>query len=300
MKKRRSFIKWLLLAAVAAGLALLLYPAFSSRWNALRQSRAITAYQAEVEELDDARREELLAQAEDYNRRLAQGGGGFALSGGEAAEFFGLLGSSGGAVGYVEIPAIGLSLPLYLGSSPGVVQEGAGILEGGSVPVGGADTHAVLTGHRGLPSETLFTHLDRLGPGDEFSVHILGRTVRYQVERTLTVLPEEMEALAIQPGRDLCTLVTCTPYGINTHRLLVQGSRAEEETQIAGVVRGDGAVIDPRAVGLWLASPLFAAALLGKGRRKEGDWVEKALETGRQRPFGSGSGAGADDCRRGI
>ena len=182
------------------------------------------------------------------------------------------MGSTGGAVGYIEIPAIKLSLPIYLGTSESVLQAGVGTMEGSSLPIGGESTHAVLTGHRGLPSATLFTNLDQLVLGDTFHVHVLNETCSYEVDQILIVEPEDLAALEIVEGEDYCTLVTCTPYGINTHRMLIRGHRVETPDDVIYTqVSADALQIDPLLIAPLVAAPLLVLLLvwmLGGGRHK--------------------------------
>lgn len=233
MNKRRWSGR-ILAGCFLAGLCLLAYPAVSSRWNASRQSRAISRYTQQMAQMDASGYAGILERARAYNGALELGEYGSA-----EAEFLALKKSLEGPAGYLEIPAIDVKLPIYLGTEESVLQAGAGVLAGSSIPIGGDSTHAVLTGHRGLPSATLFTHLDRLEPGDRFCVQVLGETAAYQVTGVQVVEPWQMETLAIQPGEDLCTLVTCTPYGINTQRLLIHGRRAEEQQAETAVLRRD-------------------------------------------------------------
>lgn len=237
MEKRRRITCLLIIVLLLSGLALLLYPAVSSAWNRAHQGRVIADYLEQRKSTANSRDKQLLAEARRYNQRLARLGGGFELSEAERTEFFSMLGADGGAAGYLEIPAIGLRLPVYLGTDESVLQMGAGVLEGSSLPVGGADTHTVITGHCGLPTATLFTHLDRLAVGDGVILHVLGETLHYEVSAMEIVAPYEMDSLAVRPGEDLCTLVTCTPYGINSHRLLVRCRRQPEETPDSGRTR---------------------------------------------------------------
>ncbi len=219
----------LLLSVFLLGLALLLYPTVSDCWNTFHASRAITRYTEQVAELDRERYAALWEAAREYNGRLAEKENRFLMSDEEREEYEGLLDVAGnGIMGYLEIPGIGCTLPIYHGTGEAVLQVGAGHLEGSSLPVGGAGTHCVLSGHRGLPSARLFTDLDRVAVGDRFSLRVLDETLCYEVDQILTVEPSDVDALAIEAGKDYCTLVTCTPYGINSHRLLVRGHRAEE------------------------------------------------------------------------
>ena len=273
--KRANISVLAMVAALLVGLFLLLYPPLSSNWNARRQSGAIAGYTQRLAAMEETQYEALLAVARDYNDALARRGNDFDYSAAQRQAFSALLGNAGEAVGYLEIPAIELRLPIYLGTEESVLQSGAGVLEGSSIPIGGESTHAVLTGHRGLPSATLFTHLDRLEAGDIFEVHVLGQTASYCVEDIVIVEPNEMDRLMIRSGEDWCTLVTCTPYGVNSHRMLVQGRRTETVQQDAAArVAADALQIRPRTVAVGLALPvllvLCAASITGTARlRKE-------------------------------
>ena len=225
MKKNR-FITIVLTVVFLAGLSLLLYPTVSNLWNSLHQSRAITEYAKEVEEIDPQVSKKLWADAENYNQSLLEDSDRFTMTKEKKAEYEKQLSVNGESImGYVEVPAIDCSLPIYHGTDEAALQVAIGHLEGSSLPTGGKGTHCVLSGHRGLPSARLFTDLDELTEGDIFMLKVLGRTMTYEVDQILTVDPYDLEALEIDPEKDYCTLVTCTPYGINTHRLLVRGHR---------------------------------------------------------------------------
>lgn len=241
---RRAFCKTLETLAVLGILATGFYPALSDAWNRRASERAILAYRSSlwerISEEDLAQERE---QAMVYNRRLAASGRGIgALTEEQEREYGALLNISGdGVMGYLEIPAISVRLPIYHGTSDAVLAKGAGHLEGSSLPVGGPGTHALLSGHRGLPSARLFTDLDELKEGDAFVIHVLGESHVYEVIRTETVLPEETEGIRIEEGADLVTLITCTPYGVNTHRLLVTGERSGELNGVSsGAVTSEG------------------------------------------------------------
>lgn len=269
MKNKK--ISTIVLALIfAAGLALLLYPTVSDVWNKMHQSRAIVQYTRQVETLDPARFADLWAQAEAYNRTLLDNPDRFQDPEAQLAACEQLLVVSDiDVIGTLEIPGIGVTLPIYHGTSEGVLQVGVGNVEGSSLPTGGAGTHCVLSGHRGLPSARLLTDLDDLIVGDTFTLTVLDRTMTYQVDQILTVLPYEMEALAIDPQQDYCTLVTCTPYGINTHRLLVRGRRvdgaaaaqpAADSVPAAAALTADAVPVPPAAVAAWLLAPFAIAA----------------------------------------
>ena len=256
------------------GLSLVLYPSVSDYWNSLHQSRAIATYAEEVSGLDPGRYEQLWAEAVDYNRTLRDRDNAFLLSETQKAAYDGLLNVGGnGVMGYIEIPTIGVSLPIYHGTDEGVLQIAVGHIEWTSLPVGGESSHCVISGHRGLPSAKLFTNLDKLVVGDTFLFRVLDETLTYEVDQILIVEPQEVSALTIREGEDLCTLVTCTPYGINTHRLLVRGHRVENaETARTIRVTADAMQVEPLIVAPMVAAPMLAVLLiwvmLGGGKRK--------------------------------
>ena len=262
MKKSRASTV-ILIIVFLVGLSLLLYPSLSDYWNSFRQSRAIASYVESVSHLDQQKYDALLEEARAYNAALVGDKTRFSPTEEELAEYLTLLGSTGAAVGYVEIPAIKLTLPIYLGTSETVLQVGVGTMEGSSLPIGGESTHAVLTGHRGLPSATLFTDLDRLVQGDMFHIHILNETCTYEVDQILIVEPAEMDALEIVEGEDYCTLVTCTPYGVNSHRMLVRGHRIETpEDAVFVQVSPDALQMDPLFIAPFVAVPILLVLLL--------------------------------------
>lgn len=263
MRKRRSTI--LLLAVFLIGLSLLLYPSVSNYINTRHQSYAIASYEKGIAKLaatDDAA---MLKAAEAYNQKLAASPVSFTLTKEQSEEYERLLDpTDSGIMGSVEIPVIGVSLPIYHGVSDAVLQVGAGHLPGSSLPVGGAGTHCVISGHRGLPSSRLFTDLDQMKNGDLFLLHVLDQTLAYKVDQIRTVDPDETELLAITAGKDYCTLLTCTPYGINTQRLLVRGVRVpyDSAAQSSSDVSADAAAADPMLVASALAVPVFLILLI--------------------------------------
>lgn len=272
--KKGNLSTVILILVFMLGLGLLLYPSVSDYWNSFHATRSITAYAEQVAELDNDRYAELWAAAREYNERLAQKEKRFILSDEEKKEYNELLNVSGaGVIGYIEIPPIKCSLPIYHGTDETVLQIAIGHIEGSSLPVGGEGTHSVLSGHRGLPSAKLFTDLDRLTEGDRFLLRILDETLSYEVDQILIVEPHEMGALEIEAGKDYCTLVTCTPYGINTHRLLVRGHRVENEEDAQSVrVTADALQIEPTIVAPLVAAPmllvLLIAMLISTGRKR--------------------------------
>lgn len=260
MKKENSkFTTVLLLLTFVVGLSLLLYPSVSDYWNSLHQTRAIASYAEEVSNLDQTKYDELLAAANRYNRALASREQNHLLNDAQKQEYNQLLNVSGlGVIGYIEVPKIDCSLPIYHGTEDAVLQIAVGHLEWSSLPVGGASTHCVLSAHRGLPSAKLFTHLDEMTEGNIFMLRVLDNVLTYEVDQILIVEPSELDALEIEAGKDYCTLVTCTPYGINTHRLLVRGHRIEnvEESKTIRVM-ADAMQIEPLLVAPLVATPIL-------------------------------------------
>ena len=245
LKKHWSTL--LLLMILLAGLGLLGYPTFADWWNSFHQSRAIASYAEEVSQIDDADYEKMLKDAHAYNKKLLKKGDSrYLMTDEEREEYNAILNVTGtGIMGYIEIPKINVSLPLYHGTDEAILQTAIGHIEGSSLPVGGIGTHCVVSGHRGLPSAKLFTDLDKLQEGDIAQITVLDEMLTYEVDQIRIVMPNELEDLAIDPKKDYLTLVTCTPYGINSHRMLVRGHRIENPD--AGEVRvtSDATQIEP-------------------------------------------------------
>ena len=249
---KRKILTVLAILLGLAGLGVLLYPSVSNWMEQAKQRRQIAAYQEAQAQMEQKRRAALLAEADRYNQKLAELGISFDMLGEaekEALLIDGksydelLLAEDSGVMGYLEIEKIKLKLPIYHGVSEEALESGVGHLEGTSLPVGGETTHAILFGHRGLPSAKLFTDLDQLEEGDHFLIHVLNETLCYEVDKISVVKPEETSSLAVEEGKDLVTLLTCTPYGVNTERLLVRGHRvpyveqevADEKTPLSGI-----------------------------------------------------------------
>ena len=272
MRKHLSTI--LLLFILLIGLSLLLYPTVSDYWNSFHQTRAIATYAENVAKLDNAHYDRLWEDARAYNRTLGLRSNPYYLAEEQKAEYERLLDVSGlGVMGYIEIPQIDVSLPIYHGTEESVLQIAVGHLEWTSLPVGGESTHCVLSGHRGLPSAKLFTNLDKLREGDTFLLRVLDEVLTYEVDQILIVEPQETAALQIEEGKDYCTLVTCTPYGINTHRLLVRGHRIDNMEEAKTIrVTADAVQIEPLLVAPIVAIPmlliLLVLLLLPRRRRK--------------------------------
>ena len=200
----------------------------SNYWNAQHQTQAVVDYTERIERMDDSEKLNEIGRAEDYNSMLIDNGRRFSPSKQEDELYRGILSTDdNGMMGYITIPELRLKLAIYHGVDESVLQVGIGHIEGSSLPVGGDSTHCVISGHRGLPSAKLFTDIDKLVVGDVFMLHVYDEMLTYEIDQILIVEPEDYSALAIEEGKDYCTLVTCTPYGINTHRLLVRGHRVE-------------------------------------------------------------------------
>lgn len=261
MKKHGSTI--LLFLIFFIGLSLLVYPTFSDWWNSFRQTRAIVDYDAAIADLKTEDYSSYFEAAEEYNRQISQLE--YPLMYHEEVpgynEALNLTGN--GIMGYIQIPKIDVSLPVYHGTSEGVLQVAVGHLEGTSLPTGGEGTHCALSAHRGLPSARLFTDLDLMELGDIFTLTVLDRLLTYQVDQILIVEPQDVRPLYVVEGEDLCTLVTCTPYGINSHRMLVRGHRIEniEEAKVRRVT-ADAVLIEPVLVAPVVAAPMLFALLI--------------------------------------
>ena len=288
-KKNHRVSNLVLVLILLTGLVIMAYPAFSEYWNSLHQSRAIMGYAQRVAELTNEEYEAILSSALDYNKRLLDLPNRWLVEHDEdlKMDYETQLNADGtGDMGFITIPKINVNLPVYHGTSDSVLQTSIGHIAGTSLPVGSTHSneedflvpdyasHCVLSGHRGLPSARLFSDLDAMEVGDIFYLTILDQTLTYEVDKITVILPEEMAELEIFPGQDLCTLMTCTPYGINTHRLLVRGSRIENEKKKLNVrITADGLRIDPLYVAPFIAVPVlilmvFWVLIMTSGRKK--------------------------------
>lgn len=264
MKWLKKHLSTLILVAVfVVGLCLLLYPSFSDYWNSFHQSRAIANYAEAVANIDDDTYERLWDEAVSYNEKIAKRAFALTLSDAELSEYNQVLDVTGtGIMAYIEILKINCALPIYHGTDEAVLQIAAGHITGTSLPVGGESSHCVISGHRGLPSARLFTDIDKLIIGDTFMIRTLDETLTYEVDQVLIVLPEETSSLAIEEGRDYCTLVTCTPYGVNSHRLLVRGHRTATVDGNRIRVTADAQQIEPVFVAPVVAAPMLLILLV--------------------------------------
>ncbi len=260
------------------GICVLLYPTVADWWNGQRQSRAVASYDEAVANMPREDYSQYLAEARAYNESLYQKGSAAALSDPGLVQGYDdmLRVTAAGIMGYITIDKIDVNLPIYHGTDESTLSAGAGHLEGSSLPIGGENTHCVISAHRGLPSSRLFTDLDKLEIGDTFQLHVLGDTLAYEIDQIVTVLPSEIEELYIHKGEDLCTLMTCTPYGINTHRLLLRGHRipyiAEEEEEAETVATGGNRgiiMIAAIVIGAVILILLLSQILVMLARRKK-------------------------------
>ncbi|MBR3760496.1 MAG: class C sortase [Ruminococcus sp.] len=276
MKKKSSLITTIIFTIMLfVGLSVMLYPIVSNWWNSRVQSRAIANYEAAISNMDTSEIEAMLAQANEYNEKIARLDSPF-TNYDQIPGYDDILDVSGtGIMGYVSIPVIQVEIPVYHGTSEAVLNIASGHLEGSSLPVGGINTHSVISAHRGHPTAKLFTDLDKLVVGDIFTINVLGAVYTYEIEEINIVLPHEMEKLSVVPGEDIVTLMTCTPYAVNTHRLLLRSHRIETKYVSNATVISDATKVDPMLVIPLVASPLVIGLLIfwvfGGKRRKNPD-----------------------------
>ena len=260
---KKKLVRIALISIMLVGLSVMLYPAVSDYLNSFRQSRVIASYKDNAAQLSGTDCRELLESAREYNKKLVYKNNRFTFTDKDMKELLSAFDFTGtGNIGVVNIGAIGVSLPIYLGTSEGVLQIGTGLFEGSSLPVGGAGTHSVILGHRGLQSSMLFTNLDKLAIGDTFTLQVLTDTLTYEIDQIEIVTPYDFSLLSIDPDEDYCTLLTCTPYGVNSHRLLVRGRRVFPGGALRANSRDDSRVAQAAALLL-----LFAAAFILKNAR---------------------------------
>lgn len=289
-KKSHRLSNFILVLILLVGMGIVAYPSFSEYWNNLHQSRAIMGYAQRVAELTNEEYEAIWSAALEYNRQLLDLPNRWLIEKDEelSAEYAEQLNADGtGNMGFISIPKINVELPIYHGTSDEVLQTSIGHITGTSLPAGSTHSdeenyekpdyasHSVLSGHRGLPSARLFSDLDAMEVGDIFYLTILDQTLTYEVDKITVIEPEDLTEMEILPGRDLCTLMTCTPYGINTHRLLVRGTRIENEKKRLDVrLTADGIKIDPLYVAPFIAVPVlvlmvFWVLIMTSGSRKK-------------------------------
>lgn len=269
----------LLIATFVAGLSLLLYPTVSNYWNTLHASRAVATYVDAVQNMGEDKRREMLQKAIDYNKSLTSDNQRLTISSARRQEYESILDVDGnGMIGYIEIPNVNITLPVYHGTNDDVLQIAVGHLDWTSLPVGGTSTHCVLSGHRGLPSAKLFTNLDQVKEGDSFVIRVLDEVLTYEVDQIRIVEPAAVDDLMIENGKDYCTLVTCTPYGVNSHRLLVRGHRVENESESIRVT-SEAIQIEPLIVAPAIAIPtliiIFVLLIASSNKKKKKQKLKK-------------------------
>lgn len=268
--------KWMtivLILVMVAGLSLLLYPSFASYWNTNHATKTIATYSEDISVLKEDQITEIWQNAVEYNKNFRGGGGaGGTLTEEQLAAYNALLNiGDTGMMGFIDIDCLNVSLPIYHGTSEGVLQVAAGHLDWTSLPVGGEGTHCVISGHRGLPSAKLFSDLDKLHEGQTFTLTVLDTVLTYEIDQIRIVEPENISDLVIVPGKDYCTLLTCTPYGVNTHRLLVRGHRiTTPENSLGARVTSEAMQIEPLIVASLMAvPPLLVLLILVFSRKKK-------------------------------
>lgn len=260
--KKRNLSTLILILVFLVGLGILLYPSVSNWWNSRVQSRAIVDYDAVVANLSKEDYDEEFAKADAYNQALSKLSSPL-MNYDQIEGYEEILNVTGtGIMGYIEIPRINVKLPIYHGTSDAVLNVAVGHLEGTSLPVGGSGTHCVLSAHRGLPSAKLFTNLDKVEEGDTFTITVLDRLLTYEVDQIRIVEPQEVNELDIVPGEDYVTLLTCTPYGINTHRLLVRGHRIDNAEENEIIIRNEAYELDSTMLAPVVAAPLLVILLI--------------------------------------
>ena len=260
--KTRSLSSILMGIALAVGTMLLVYPKASDYWNSFTQSRSIMGYAEQVAQMSAAEYAKFISEAEEYNAKLAENGNEWHMTQGQKKVYESRLTfDSTGVMGYIDIPKLGTKLPIYHGTSDAVLQTSIGHLAESSLPVGGKGSHCVLSGRRGLPSAKLFSDLDMMAQGDTFTLSVLNETYTYQVDQIRVVEPTDLRELTIRPDMDLCTLVTCTPYGVNSHRLLVRGHRVKNANGDAKVV-ADALQIQPVHVAPFIMIFILAGLMI--------------------------------------
>ena len=259
---KRNLLTVVMTAGLLVGIFLLLYPSVANYWNSFHQSRAIASYTETVTNMSKEDYDRILKSAREYNKRLAETGIKWMMTDAEKEEYNKELAiDDSGIMGFVSVPKFHIRVPIYHGTDEEVLQTAIGHLEGTSLPVGGKSTHCAISGHRGLPSARLFTDIDKIREGDTWTVTVLNETLTYECDQIRIVLPEDLSDLKIEEGKDLFTLITCTPYGVNTHRLLVRGHRVPNANGSADVT-ADAIQIEPIYIAPFLAIPLLFILLL--------------------------------------
>ena len=260
---KKNGLTLILLLILLIGAGLIAYPSFANWWNSFHQSRAVASYAETAANMNTEEYERIISKSQAYNRKLSRSGILWTLDEDEEKEYKEQLDiGTSGIMGYIDIPKIDVMLPIYHGIEESILQVAVGHIPGTSLPVGGKGSHCVVSGHRGLPSARLFTDIDKLVGGDSFTITVLNKTLTYEVDQIRTVLPTDLSDLQIEKGKDYVTLVTCTPYGINTHRLLVRGHRIENADGDASVI-ADALQIEPIYIAPFIAVPILILLIIG-------------------------------------
>lgn len=260
---KKNGLTLILLLILLIGAGLIAYPSFANWWNSFHQSRAVASYAETAANMNTEEYERIISKSQAYNRKLSRSGILWTLDEDEEKEYKEQLDiGTSGIMGYIDIPKIDVMLPIYHGIDESILQVAVGHIPGTSLPVGGKGSHCVVSGHRGLPSARLFTDIDKLVEGDTFTITVLNKTLTYEVDQIRTVLPTDLSDLQIEKGKDYVTLVTCTPYGINTHRLLVRGHRIENADGDASVI-ADALQIEPIYIAPFIAVPILILLIIG-------------------------------------
>lgn len=259
---KQNLLTVVLTAGLLIGISLLLYPSVANYWNSYRAAKTIMNYTETVSKMDRSEYKKILKNAKKYNSKLAKEGIKWRMTNAERVEYEKELSvDKSGIMGFVSLPKFHIRCPIYHGTSEEVLQTAIGHLEGSSLPIGGKSTHTMISGHRGLPSARLFTDLDKVKEGDTWTITVLNETITYECDQVRIVLPEDLSDLRIEKGKDLCTLITCTPYGVNTHRLLVRGHRVPNANGSADVT-ADAIQIEPIFIAPFLAGAMLLILLI--------------------------------------
>ena len=254
---RKNLVTIILLGMIVVGLGLIAYPSVADWWNSFHQTRAVAAYASKIADMSHEEYDKILNEAAEYNKQIAETGVRWQMSDEEIQEYNSILDITGtGIMAYIDIPKIHVQLPIYHGTDDTILQIAVGHITGSSLPVGGETSHCIVSGHRGLPSAKLFSDLDELVVGDLWTVNVLDQTLTYEVDQIRVVLPTDLNYLEMEDGKDYCTLVTCTPYGVNTHRLLVRGHRVPN-VQGNARVTADALQIEPAYVAPFIGIPII-------------------------------------------
>ena len=259
---RRNLLTIIMATGMMVGVFLLIYPSVANYWNSFHQSRAIASYADSVSHMSQEDYTKVLESAREYNKQIAASGMRWNMTEAQRAEYEQQLAVDGTEVmAYVSMPKFHIKCPIYHGTDEAVLQIAVGHLEASSLPVGGKSTHCLISGHRGLPSARLFTDIAKMKEGDVWTIRVLNETLTYECDQIRTVLPDDLSDVQIEEGKDLCTLITCTPYGINTHRLLVRGHRIPNVDGAANLT-ADGIQIEPKYIAPFVAAPILLILLI--------------------------------------